>query len=75
VLKTTLTPGNGPMPKPGFTVEVKYDGYLPDGTLFDSSSWRGERGLQVRLGDAGVIEGWNVGTYNCTRGAQAVRAW
>jgi hypothetical protein len=61
VMKMTVKEGHGEIPAPGSTVEVKYTGFLPDGTVFDASSWRGTRGLRFSLGDAGVIAGWNVG--------------
>jgi FKBP-type peptidyl-prolyl cis-trans isomerase FkpA len=38
----TLTPGQGPSPKPTDIVRVHYHGTLPDGKVFDSSVDRGE---------------------------------
>lgn len=52
----TLAEGTGASPKQGDLVTVNYAGWLPDGTLFDSSFRRGEP-AQFRVG--GVIEGWN----------------
>jgi FKBP-type peptidyl-prolyl cis-trans isomerase len=48
----------GASPKMGERVKVHYAGWLPDGTLFDSSYQRGEETV-FPLG--GVIAGWNEG--------------
>jgi FKBP-type peptidyl-prolyl cis-trans isomerase len=53
-----LTVGNGSKPLPTDTVEVNYEGYLIDGTLFDSSYLYGESATFPL--DA-VIPGWAEG--------------
>lgn len=50
--------GTGTTPEFGDQVVVHYAGWLPDGTLFDSSYGRGEP-TKFRLGE--VIDGWNEG--------------
>ena len=50
-----LTEGTGPKPTAEQTVKVDYEGRLIDGTVFDSSSERGEP-LEFPLN--GVIKGW-----------------
>jgi FKBP-type peptidyl-prolyl cis-trans isomerase len=65
VMKTTLRPGTGAVPKPGFEVEIKYEGFLSDGTLFDSTACRGDAGLKFVLGNPGVITGLTYGACAC----------
>jgi FKBP-type peptidyl-prolyl cis-trans isomerase len=50
-------PGSGPKPGPDREVFVHYDGYLLDGTKFDSSRDRGQP-YSFRLGHGDVIKGW-----------------
>jgi FKBP-type peptidyl-prolyl cis-trans isomerase len=50
-------PGTGAPPAPGSEVVVHYDGYLLDGTKFDSSRDRGTPYV-FRLGTRSVILGW-----------------
>lgn len=56
----TLRPGEGPVARRGQTVLVHYEGWLPDGTMFDSSRRR-SRPLEIPLGLGAVIEGWDEG--------------
>jgi FKBP-type peptidyl-prolyl cis-trans isomerase len=56
----------GASPKMGEKVKVHYAGWLPDGTLFDSSYQRGEEAV-FPLG--GVIPGWNEGLAMMKPGA------
>ncbi len=52
--------GSGAAPAPGDTVLVHYDGYLLDGSKFDSSRDRGQP-LPFVLGIGQVIRGWDEG--------------
>lgn len=47
-------------------VTLHYVGYLPDGTIFDTSS--GGEPFQFRLGGSEVIRGWNQGIPGLKRG-------
>jgi FKBP-type peptidyl-prolyl cis-trans isomerase len=58
VLKTVLQDGTGPKPGPNQEATINYIGYLPDGSVFDTSPGRGE--FRFTLG-RGVIPGWSVG--------------
>ena len=48
----------GEQPKLGDRVRVHYTGWLPDGSIFDSSV---QRGVPAEFGLGHVIEGWNEG--------------
>lgn len=50
--------GNGIKAEPGKTVTVHYDGYLLDGTKFDSSRDKGQT-FEFVLGQGQVIPGWD----------------
>jgi len=61
VLKTIMTPGSGPQPARGASVEVHYEGRFADtGDVFDSSRARGKT-FRFTLGEGKVIGGWEVG--------------
>jgi len=51
-------PGTGEPPKPGAELVVHYDGYLLDGTKFDSSRDRGTPYV-FHVGKGEVIKGWD----------------
>ena len=64
---SVLTPGTGDLkPKATDTVRVHYQGWLEDGTLFDSSRQRGEP-ISFRLNQ--VVKGWTEGLSYMTTGA------
>ena len=51
-------PGQGPTPAVGAQIAVHYDGYLLDGSKFDSSRDRGQPYV-FRVGVNTVIKGWD----------------
>ncbi|RKH10858.1 FKBP-type peptidyl-prolyl cis-trans isomerase [Corallococcus praedator] len=55
-----LTVGTGAEASAGKVVQVHYSGWLPDGTLFDSSIPRNQP-FAFNLGQGRVIEGWDEG--------------
>nr|WP_139088781.1 FKBP-type peptidyl-prolyl cis-trans isomerase [Oscillochloris trichoides] len=65
-----VTPGTGPLPKPGEVVAVHYRGTLEDGTVFDSSYERGEP-ISFTLGQQMVIAGWDEGIAMMHAGGKA----
>ena len=50
--------GNGVQPAVGQTVVAHYEGYLEDGTIFDSSISRGIP-FEFPVGQGRVIKGWD----------------
>jgi FKBP-type peptidyl-prolyl cis-trans isomerase len=62
-----LTAGDGESPKASDTVLAHYTGWLPDGTLFDSSHARGE---PTEFPLRGVIPGWTEGVQLMKPGAK-----
>lgn len=58
-----LKEGTGVMSEFGDTLVVHYEGWLEDGTKFDSSYYRGEP-FEFTLGAGEVIEGWEQGLYS-----------
>lgn len=58
----TLEEGEGEFPKAGDTLEVSYDRYYVDGTLFDASDKQEENvTLEFILGNPPIIPGWDKG--------------
>jgi FKBP-type peptidyl-prolyl cis-trans isomerase len=58
VKKTILRAGTGPKPTNDQKALIHYTGFLPDGSVYDSS--RGRSPFQFRIG-LGVIRGWSIG--------------
>ena len=65
-----IVSGNGASPKTGDTVTVHYNGWLTDGTKFDSSVDRNEPFTFV-LGAGQVIRGWDEGVSTLRVGDKA----
>jgi len=64
-----LVEGSGAQPKKGQMVWVHYNGWLEDGTRFDSSFDRNEP-LAFRLGQGRVIRGWDEGVATMKAGGK-----
>lgn len=62
--------GSGEQPQEGDVVSVHYTGMLGDGTVFDSSSNRGEP-FSFPLGRGRVIQGWDEGIALLQQGGKA----
>ena len=69
-------PGTGNPPALGAEVVVHYDGYLLDGTKFDSSRDRGSP-FVFRVGTGSVIKGWDeaVGTMKTGEKRTLIVPW
>lgn len=65
--------GEGLKLEPGLNIKVHYNGYLEDGTLFDSSFERGQP-IEFVLGRGMVIPGWEQGLAQLSVGDRA-RIW
>ncbi|HVI22146.1 MAG TPA: FKBP-type peptidyl-prolyl cis-trans isomerase [Myxococcales bacterium] len=68
LVKKTVKPGNGPMPKETDKVKVNYEGKLVDGTVFDSSY---KRGQPAEFPLNGVIKCWTEGVSKMKVGEEA----
>jgi FKBP-type peptidyl-prolyl cis-trans isomerase len=62
-------PGAGSPPSLGAQVVAHYDGFLLDGTKFDSSRDRGEP-IVFRVGTGAVIKGWDEAFLTMKKGEQ-----
>jgi FKBP-type peptidyl-prolyl cis-trans isomerase len=63
-----LVVGEGDSVVQGRTVVVRYAGWLPDGTEFDSNL--DSEPITVRLGRGDVIEGWEIGLVGMRAGGK-----
>ena len=63
-----LTEGVGPVATRNSRVWIHYVGYLPDGTVFDTSV--GGEPMHFRLGGNEVIRGWNQGIPGMKKGGR-----
>lgn len=61
------SPGEGPPPALGTLITAHYDGFLLDGTKFDSSRDRGAP-YAFRVGTGAVIAGWDEAFLTMKRG-------
>lgn len=62
LLVEVLQEGSGPQAAAaGDTITVNYSGWLPDGTLVDSSENPGRSPFSFVLGEGQVIDGWDQG--------------
>lgn len=55
-----LAIGTGKAAERGALITAHYTGYLPDGTVFDSSHLRGQP-FETVIGTGRVIKGWDIG--------------
>ena len=61
--------GNGKVAVKGALILAHYDGFLEDGTKFDSSYDKG-RPFQFVLGTGRVIKGWDIGVMGMKEGGK-----
>ena len=69
LILTDLTEGSGKEAVKGALIKVHYEGFLEDGTKFDSSLDRG-RMLEFVLGTGRVIKGWDQGLMGMKTGGK-----
>mmetsp|Transcript_17033 Transcript_17033/g.26365 ORF Transcript_17033/g.26365 Transcript_17033/m.26365 type:complete len:163 (-) Transcript_17033:412-900(-) len=73
VLIRTLRKGNGIYPQQGDRCTVHYEGYLEDGTMFETSKKKSSpipnqsQPIQFMLGMGHVIEGWDAAVARMTK--------
>jgi peptidylprolyl isomerase len=65
----TIHEGEGNFAKLGDNAYVNYTGYLPDGTIFDSSHKKGQA-VRITVGIKQVIEGWDMGLQLMKKGGK-----
>ena len=68
-----ITAGTGEEVKAGDTITVNYTGFLPDGSVFDSSLSRNEPFTFV-VGSGSVIQGWELGLIGMKEGGRRLLA-
>ncbi|MFQ5512305.1 MAG: FKBP-type peptidyl-prolyl cis-trans isomerase [Candidatus Krumholzibacteriia bacterium] len=61
--------GEGDVPEMGNTIVVRYSGFLDDGTLFDTTYFRGVP-IAFVLGEGGLVPGWLEGLLTMRVGGQ-----
>jgi len=66
---TDLKVGDGSIAEAGKVAMVHYTGWLTDGTKFDSSLDRGQP-FQFKIGEGGVIQGWDKGVLGMRVGGK-----
>jgi FKBP-type peptidyl-prolyl cis-trans isomerase FkpA len=64
-----IAEGDGPVVKPGDTVEMHYTGSFPDGKKFDSSLDRNET-FTIKAGTGQVIKGFDMGVLGMKKGGK-----
>ncbi len=67
----TLIKGDGPVVETGQYVNLHYNGWLWDGTLFDSS-WQSGSPFSAPIGQSQLIAGWDQGLVGQTVGSQVL---
>ena len=67
----TLIKGEGPVIAAGQNITVHYNGWLWDGTLFDSS-WESGAPMATPIGAGQLIPGWDEGLVGQTIGSQVL---
>jgi FKBP-type peptidyl-prolyl cis-trans isomerase len=67
----THTEGEGPLAVEGDTVYIEYDGFLSDGSIFDSSKdWATEGIWEFVYGEQSLIDGFHEAISYMNKGAQ-----
>ncbi len=61
--------GKGPKAKFGDNAYIHFTGYLPDGTIFDSSHKKGEP-VRITVGINQVVMGWDMGLLFMNKGSK-----
>jgi peptidylprolyl isomerase len=61
--------GSGPFAKAGDNAYVHYTGFLPDGTIFDSSRKKGDP-VRITVNSQQVFEGWDMGLNMMQKGTK-----
>lgn len=65
----TIEEGEGDFAKFGDNAYVRYTGFLPDGSIFDSSHKRGEQ-VRITVGINQVVKGWDMGLQYMRKGSK-----